>query len=132
MSRYAGWSEEAIAKYESGKKMAAEPIAAERDELKACLELLEIHPKVAFAYRANTGMSRFGEPGSERYVRFGPTGQPDITGLLVGGRRLDWEVKRKGKKPTPDQNAFLARSQAAGGFAGWGTMSDLKKALDEL
>ena len=85
----------------------------ERDVLRECLSLLAIHPKVAFAYRVNTGGVKFGE----QWVKFGIKGQADITGMLKDGRRLEVECKRVGKYPSPEQNAFLFMVNKDGGFA---------------
>ena len=91
-------------------KKVAKP---ERDVLRECLSLLAIHPKVAFAYRVNTGGVKFGE----QWVKFGTKGQADITGMLKDGRRLEVECKRVGKYPSPEQNAFLYMVNKDGGFA---------------
>lgn len=92
----------------------------ERDELRACLEYLQTHPLVAWAVRMNVGAMR----DEERFVQFGFTGCSDILGMLKGGRFLAFEVKRKGKKPTDDQAAFLKKVAEGGGLAWYGTIDD--------
>jgi hypothetical protein len=45
-------------------------------------------------------------------------GMADISGIQIGtGIRVEVEVKRPGEKTTADQDAFLARINAAGGIA---------------
>jgi hypothetical protein len=45
-----------------------------------------------------------------------PTGWPDITGLLPGGRFLSIEVKSARGRQTPEQKDYQARIGAAGGI----------------
>lgn len=94
---------------------AKKPTTPERDILAACLQLLAVHPKVAWAARQNTG----GMALEGRFVKFGMTGAADITGMLRGGRRLEVECKREGKRPTADQNAYLLMVNKDGGWAVW-------------
>lgn len=53
-------------------------------------------------WRANVGVARLGD----RVVRFGVTGQADLTGILPDGRRLEIEVKSASGRQTPEQQAF--------------------------
>lgn len=105
------------------------PTTPERDILAACLQLLAVHPKVAWAARQNTG----GMALEGRFVKFGMTGAADITGMLRGGRRLEVECKRSGKMPSPAQNAYLFMVNKDGGWACWvdsvSKLSDLLNAL---
>lgn len=64
--------------------------------------------------RQNTGMAT--NP-SGRPVRFGQKGNLDISGILPDGRKLEVEVKRPGKAPTPEQWDRIMRINAAGGVA---------------
>ena len=110
------------------------PIAPERDELKACLQLLALHPRIAWARRLNSGATVLEHEGKKRIVRFGWKGAPDIIGQtsggsLLGGRFFAWECKAKGKKPTEDQLETLANISVSGGYAGWGTAADLERYL---
>ena len=85
--------------------------------LKACLELLQHHPKVAMVWRANTGAMK--NPAGQ-YVKFGFTGQPDIMGVLKGsGRFICVETKAPGKQPSIAQASFLISVQIAGGIGYW-------------
>lgn len=103
----------------AAKQMVRElPIAPERDELKACLDYLNAHPRVAFAVRMNTGAMQI----EERFVKFGFTGCSDIIGMLKGGQFLAFEAKRKGAKLTDDQFEFLGLVHRSGGLSGWGTI----------
>lgn len=87
----------------------------ERAVLAACMDVLKTHPKVAFAWRQNTGLA-FSEGHA---VRFSFKGCSDILGMLKGGRFLALETKATGKVPSKDQEAFLEAVRAAGGLALW-------------
>lgn len=108
---------------------SGKPTTPERDILAGCLQLLAVHPKVAWAARQNTG----GMALEGRFVKFGMTGAADITGMLRGGRRLEVECKRSGKMPSPAQNAYLFMVNKDGGWACWvdsvSKLSDLLNAL---
>ncbi len=83
---------------------------------KSILEYLQ--KKSYFCWRNNTG----GRPwidqhGKDRVFRFGLKGSGDILGLRKDGRFFSIEVKRKGKKPTPDQIEFIHRVVDSGGEA---------------
>lgn len=95
-------------------KAPRRPKLPEKDVLKGCLEILRAHPAVAFGFRANSGMAynAKGQP-----VRFGFRGQADILGMLKGGRWFCVECKATGKRPTPEQQAFLDTVRAHGGLA---------------
>ncbi|MGH7605433.1 MAG: hypothetical protein ACRENK_15735 [Gemmatimonadaceae bacterium] len=85
----------------------------ERDIQRAVLLALKLHPKVALAWRQNTGAARY----DEAYVKFSFRGCSDILGMLVGGRLLAIEVKRAGKDASADQHAFIAAVRQGGGVA---------------
>jgi hypothetical protein len=113
-----------------GKAKPRVPFPRETEVLSACLKLLAVHPACAFAFRANSGGMKT-EAG--QYVKFGFRGMPDILGCLKGGRLLAVEVKRPGKSPTADQNAFLFAVNQAGGFGCWTDSVDkLAALLDKL
>lgn len=100
----------------------------ERQVQRACLNALEVHPKVAFAWRQNTGAL---QDKRGITVRFAFRGCADILGCMRDGRFLAVECKATGKYPTPDQMAFLRRVTAAGGIAVWADdPSKLIAALD--
>lgn len=97
-------------------RLAAKPIKLklqERQVLRACLNALSVHPKVAFAWRQNVGAM---PARGERKVRFAFTGCSDILGCLKGGRWMAIECKATGGKATTDQEAFLKRVNDAGGL----------------
>jgi VRR-NUC domain len=60
------------------------------------------------AWKAGTGAVRAEYKGRSRFVRFGVPGQPDILGVLPGGRALAIEVKTAKGVLTPAQRVFLA------------------------
>lgn len=86
---------------------------SERMVLNACLDLLAASPKVAFAWRQNTGAVKI----AKRFVRFGFKGCSDILGMLADGRFFAVETKETGEVATADQAAFLANVVKHGGFA---------------
>ena len=51
-----------------------------------------------------------------RWVKCGMDGQADITGMMLDGRRLEVETKRRhGGRQSPGQKAFQAMIEASGG-----------------
>jgi hypothetical protein len=79
--------------------------------------------------RQNTGAATLGK----RMVRFGEPGDPDITGMLPGGRRFDLEVKAPGKRPTPEQLDRLRRTNDLGGVGLWiDDAAELARILPQL
>lgn len=109
-------------------KPSNEPTEAEIQ--RAILNLLKVHPKVAFAGRFNRGMvpsSYTNAQGQTResYTQFNTLrGFPDIHGCLKGGKAIYIEVKRPGRKPTEDQAEFLERAATAGAFTMVATSAD--------
>ena len=126
-----GWTEEMLNEHRAKRareaaikdgEAAASLRPLEKDILDACLDFLRLHPKVAFAYRNNTGMMKATDAhGHTRYVKFGPVGSPDIVGMLKGGRALYCEVKRPNNLPSDEQEAFLAAVTKGGGLGCWVT-----------
>lgn len=93
------------------------------------LKALNAHPAVAWAHRCNSGAARVGN----RFIRFGWPGCPDVLGQLTDGRLLGVEVKAPKGKPSPEQTAFLARINGAGGVAFVArSLVDVVKALGPL
>jgi hypothetical protein len=82
---------------------------------KAVLEYLNLHPRVAWAVRMNTGAMQI----DGRFVKFGFTGCSDVLGQMTDGRFLAVEVKRPGNKPTDEQKGFLLNVLHFGGVAFW-------------
>lgn len=70
--------------------------------------------------RRNVGMA-VGTSGKP--VRFGKRGDPDLTGIIPSGphrgKRIDVEVKRPGKRPSPIQMKRLREIIDSGGIAFW-------------
>jgi len=84
---------------------------SETDIQREILAQLALMPGV-FVWRQNSGAMKVGR----RYIKFGLTGQADISGLLQGGRRLEIEVKTKAGVLSLEQVAFGARINALGGL----------------
>lgn len=82
--------------------------------LRACMDLLEAHPKVAIWWRVNSGAVKIGE----RYIKFAFRGASDLMGVMAGsGKFLVVECKSSNKVASEDQAAFLANVALAGGYA---------------
>ena len=95
----------------------APPLEAEI--LAVCLQWLNYQPGVR-CWRQNTGAFKGEYKGKRRFVRYGVTGQSDISGIMLpSGRRIEIEVKRPGNKPTEDQKAWMAMIREHGGIAFW-------------
>ena len=92
------------------------PRVLERDVLKSVLELLQRHPRVAFAFRAQSGLLQTIDQ-DPRMVRVGFRGLTDIVGGLRDGRWLAVECKSSTGVVTPDQRAFMEAVVAIGGVA---------------
>jgi len=69
------------------------------------MNLLLVHPKVAWAYVTSAGTVK--GMGGGRPFRIGFPGLSDIIGQMCDGRLLAIEVKVPGKKPTVDQIVFI-------------------------
>ena len=97
---------------------SAEP--SEAEILKAILQLLRRHPKVALCWRQNSGtFAERNRDGTTRYIRANTQrGMSDIMGALMDGRTLAIEVKSRTGRMRPGQEEFLSSIRAAGGVAG--------------
>jgi hypothetical protein len=95
--------------------------------LKAVLQFVAWHPRVAWAERMNTGAVTV----DSRYLRFGFTGCPDIIGQLKDGRLLAIECKAARGRLTPSQAAFLARCEKNLGVCGVARSIEDAKAIIE-
>jgi len=101
----------------------------DRPEAAALVEVLKAlraHPAVCWCERMNSGAVRIGA----RFVRFGWPGCPDVLGQLKDGRLLGVEVKAAKGRTSPEQVAFLARINRAGGLAF--VARDLRDVVREL
>ena len=90
--------------------------------LSSILTYLRWQPQVAWAQQMNTGIDQTEDTRKDgttrrRFVRYGFVGCSDIIGQLIDGRLLAVEVKVKRDKPSPEQDAFIAEVNAAGGVA---------------
>src|SRR4051812_25076109 len=102
----------------------------EREILSGCLQLMQHHPRVAFAKRVNVGsgfllyrdtyerLVREGhlQKNEARYVQYGVKGGADITSMLRGGRRLEVETKADRGKVSDDQQIFGDAVNGGGGL----------------
>ena len=100
------------------RKPSTEP--SEAEILKAILQLLRRHPKVALCWRQNSGtFAERNRDGTTRYIRANTQrGMSDIMGALMDGRTLAIEVKSRTGRMRPGQEEFLATIRQAGGVAG--------------
>lgn len=85
---------------------------------KACLQILVTYRVTA--WRNNT--TGVFDPVQKKFRTFtGRKGVSDILGVIPRGRNrgrfLAIECKQRGKKPSPDQQTFIADVEAAGGVA---------------
>ena len=91
--------------------------ASEHDIQSAILDYLSRCSKVAFAYRQNTGQTKYEDDhGKTRWVRYGWVGCSDILGMLTNGRFLAIECKSRTGRLSPEQSAFLDAVNAGGGL----------------
>jgi len=102
------------------------PVREERPMSEAVLQrqvlahLSQLAPH-AFFWRANTGGAKTtfggerGQPAQSGYIRFGIPGQADVLGVAAG-RFVAIELKAARGRQTPEQRAFQARVEAAGGL----------------
>ncbi|MCR4300682.1 MAG: hypothetical protein NUV51_03655 [Sulfuricaulis sp.] len=89
-------------------------VILEKDVLKAVLQFLRAHPRVASVERSQSGVFQEGN----RIIRVGFVGKLDISGMLKGGRYFEIECKRPGGKPTPQQFARIYKVRQDGGLSG--------------
>ena len=90
---------------------------AQREQpiLNAILQMLRLHPKVAWVARINSGAYKTPDG---RYIRFGFPGCPDVLGQMRDGRILMIEVKAHDGRVTPEQAHMISVSRAYNGVAG--------------
>lgn len=91
----------------------------EKDVQKACLQLLQQHPRVAIVDRINSRVvdvvDRKSKTGT-RPMRTAPKGHADLKGMLVGGRYFECECKSSNGELTDEQAERLARINRNGGL----------------
>ena len=100
------------------RKPSTEP--SEAEILRAIIQLLHRHPRMAKVWRQNSGtFQERNRDGTVRYIRANTArGMSDIMGILRDGRTLAIEVKSRTGRMRPGQEEFLASIRAAGGVAG--------------
>ena len=86
--------------------------------------LVELSKHGAFAWNAPTGVAR--PLGSERVVRYGLPGQPDVMAILPGGLFLGVEVKTKTGRQSREQRVWQCQCERMGGLY-W-----IVRSVDEL
>ena len=106
---------------------------SEAEILRAILQLLRRHPKVALCWRQNSGtFQERNRDGTTRYIRANTQrGMSDIMGALMDGRTLAIEVKSRTGRMRPGQEEFLQQIRDAGGVAGvCRSVEDAQKLLE--
>lgn len=95
--------------------------------LAAITKMLRAHPLVATVERRHVGAFT----SHERYIRVGRRGDPDITGILKGGRAYGIEVKSPDGKVSDIQSQRLLELSAAGAITGIArSVEDAKKIIE--
>jgi hypothetical protein len=87
----------------------------EQGVVNAVMQVLRLHPKVAWRARMNSGAYKTPDG---RFVRFGFPGCPDIIGQLRDGRILMLECKAEDGRVTEDQEAVLETCRENNGVCG--------------
>ncbi len=87
----------------------------EREILSAVLKALRSDPRVGFVWRQTSGTFQDGN----RFISTGPSGMPDLLGVLKGGKFFAIEVKRPGREPSPLQHERIALFKTYGAVAGY-------------
>ena len=91
--------------------------ARESQILHAALQLLRIHPKIAFAWRANAASGNIvRKNGTEYWLTSNFRGCPDILGITIDGRFLGIETKRAGGSIRVEQQQFIDLINRNGGI----------------
>lgn len=92
--------------------------ASEASILKAIMQLLHRHPKVAKAWRQNSGTFTKQYGNKTHYIRANTAkGMSDIMGILKDGRTLAIECKSAKGAVKAHQHEFLNSISEAGGIA---------------
>jgi hypothetical protein len=105
------------------QEVSTTTIASEKEIQSAVLDWLNTIPHCR-AWRQNVGGMEYRKAdGRKGIVRFGQPGMADLSGI-VHGVRLEVEIKRPGKVPTPEQEEWLAFIIRLEGVAFWVTGLD--------
>lgn len=107
------------------RKPSAKP--KEASVLKAIIDALRTHPKVASVERNQSGVFREGE----RWIRVGSKGKLDLTVYLRDGRYMELEVKRPGEKLSDHQIERIRKIRQGGGLADWARSVEQARAIIE-
>lgn len=95
--------------------MPKNPNPSEAETQKAILQYLSLRH---LCWRNNTGAFGSQSQGRSYFVRYGKVGSGDILGVRKGtGQFFSIEVKARGRKPTPEQLAFMDKVNQSGGLA---------------
>lgn len=109
------WMNNLAPKRKYTKRASTEP--SESEILKAIMQCVKHHPKVAIVWRQNSGVAEYGTGREKRYVRANSArGMSDVMGTLKTGRILAIEVKSRTGKLHDHQAAFLQKINDAGGL----------------
>jgi len=101
--------------------MSYEVVVSEADTLKQISEYLRV--KGYMYWRNNSGARAFDYTRksdgriTHNFFQWGKKGSGDIFGLTKEGVFFSIEVKRKGKKPSPEQNRFMTDIMLSKGIA---------------
>ncbi len=108
-------------------KRSASNVPLESDVLRAVMQFLRLHPRVAWVCRMNSGVFQDGD----RFIRANTQrGMSDILGMLHGGRLFACECKRPGGTLMPHQQEFLETIRCNGGLAFVATcIEDVQRSL---
>ena len=84
----------------AGKTEAAD--SEHKIQNEAIIEVSRVFMREVRLWRNNSGAAKIGDA----WVKFGIPGQGDVSGIMLGGYRIEIEFKRKGGKQSTDQRAF--------------------------
>lgn len=90
-----------VAKQPKPKRTNKKP---EQAFIRAAIDAL--NSRGVFAWRNQSGIIPAEYKGKKRFIHMGPTGSPDIIGILYGGVMFGIEGKAGDEKPTDKQLAF--------------------------
>ncbi len=108
-------------------KPRAKAVKREAPILQAITQMLRAHPMVATVERRQVGAFY----SQERYIRVGKRGDPDLTGILKGGRAFAIEVKAEFGKVSEAQSARLLELAEAGAVTGVArSVEDARKIIE--
>ena len=98
-------------------KAAALPTLTETEIKAQCLEWLNLQWGVK-VWKRNVGAMSGSHKGKRWFVKFAEPGMSDIEGVACG-RHVEIEIKRPGREPTVEQDAWLQEMHQLGAIAFW-------------